>query len=225
MSSIAGDSSLDHLLLGCSDLQSGIAFVEQRTGVRAAYGGVHPGCGTRNAVLSLGDRRYLEIIAPDPQQPGVLPWLTSSLPHIATLTQPRLIGWAVRHPDIDVLTAKLREAGMGVHGPHIRSRTRADGRVLAWKMATLADDRGGILPFFLTWDAASPHPADGAPAGCSLERFVVTYPNTNELARLFELFAPDVEIRRGDASRLDASLAGPKGRLETWNEGPAVESS
>ncbi len=40
-------SLLDHILLGSQDLQAGIDFVESRTGVRATFGGVHPGRGTQ----------------------------------------------------------------------------------------------------------------------------------------------------------------------------------
>src|SRR5438034_11265512 len=40
---------LDHILLGSNDLDRGIAFVEEHTGVRAAFGGVHPGRGTDTA--------------------------------------------------------------------------------------------------------------------------------------------------------------------------------
>ena len=43
---------LDYIILGCNDLDAGIAFVEDHTGVRAAGGGVHPGRGTANALLS-----------------------------------------------------------------------------------------------------------------------------------------------------------------------------
>src|SRR3954463_13126589 len=85
-------SMLDHILLGCGDLDAGITFVEQHTGVRAAFGGVHPGRGTRNALLSLGERQYLEIIAPDPAQKGIDQ--NDRLAAINKLKSPRLIGWA-----------------------------------------------------------------------------------------------------------------------------------
>src|SRR5947199_4448397 len=104
---------LDHLLLGCSDLQHGIDFVEDRTGVRAAFGGVHPGRGTQNALLSLaastaqGPGRYLEIIAPDPNQSGGTSPLLDKLKH---LTEPRLVGWAAHlRGNIESFAAKLKQ--------------------------------------------------------------------------------------------------------------------
>src|SRR6266851_3069222 len=103
---------LDHILLGCNDLDRGIELVEQNVGVRPAIGGVHPGRGTRNALLSLGERRYLEIIAPDPAQQKIV-----HFPQIREMREPRLIGWAVHPPDISAVAKQLRENKVEFTGP------------------------------------------------------------------------------------------------------------
>jgi Glyoxalase-like domain len=84
-------SLLDHVILGCNDLDDGIRFVEKRTRVRAAPGGVHPDRGTSNALLSLGDRNYLEIMAPDPNAKAVQAWAARQLDLLRGLANPRLI--------------------------------------------------------------------------------------------------------------------------------------
>jgi hypothetical protein len=126
---------LDHILLGCNDLDRGVAFVEEQTGVRAALGGVHPGAGTRNALLSLGQNRYLEIIAPDPAQPA-----SADSRGLRNLKEPVLVGWAAHPGDIEAFAIQLKGQGFAAIGPTPGSRKRPDGRILHWKTLRLKDE-------------------------------------------------------------------------------------
>jgi len=200
---------LDHILLGCNDLQRGIDFVEERTGVRAAFGGVHPGRGTQNALLSLGERRYLEIIAPDPKQNG-----PTAHPQLATMTEPRLIGWAAHPGDLGAFAKKLGDAGVAFEGPTPGSRKRPDGRVLSWRTLTLKDDRGGLLPFFIEWSADSKHPSEDAPQGCKLESFAAVSPHPDGLLQIFKALGMEMPVVRGEKEHLLAKLSSPKGPFE-----------
>jgi hypothetical protein len=201
---------LDHILLGCNDLQHGIDFVEQHTGVRAAFGGVHPGRGTRNALLSLGERRYLEIIAPDPDQPDAKDPLAL---HLRKLSEPRIVGWAVHPGELGSFAKKLRDAGVAFEGPSPGSRKRPDGRVLRWQTLTLKDNPSWLLPFFIEWSADSLHPSADAPAGCRLIRFEGMTPEPEKLAKTAALLLLDLPIAKGAKPQLHATIAGPKGEL------------
>jgi catechol 2,3-dioxygenase-like lactoylglutathione lyase family enzyme len=201
-------SLLDHILLGCNDLERGIAFVEEHTGVRAAYGGVHPGRGTQNALLSLGTRRYLEIIAPDPKQASVQQFSV-----ITKLKGPRLIGWAAHRDDLDEFAARLRQEGIEFEGPQPGSRQRPDGKLLRWKALRLKDDHGGLLPFFIEWSRDSVHPSVDAPKGCTLQRFEAITPETKGLLNAISRIQLDLHVSTADNPALRATIISPKGEF------------
>ena len=200
--------TLDHIILGCADLDSGIEFVFQHLGVRAIPGGVHPGAGTKNALLSLGELRYLEIMAPDPLQSDA-----ADPRNLRTLKRPALVGWAEHRDHLDEFAGALRAAGVDYVGPVPGSRQRPDGSILNWKTLSLKQDEHGILPFFIEWGATTMHPSLNSPKGCRLDSLQITTPNPASLGALGQTLDLDVPINQSMAPRLMAHLHGPAGSL------------
>jgi len=205
---------LDHILLGSSDLQSGIEFMEKHTGVRATFGGVHPGRGTQNALLSLGERRYLEIIAPDPAQAGVKNALAKGL---HSLAEPHLVGWAAHPGSVSAFAEKLRAAGIEFEGPTPGLRKRPDGQLLKWQTVSLADTASGLLPFFIEWSQDSVHPSVDAPKGCTLLSFAAETPDPEKLTTTLKPLGLDLSVKKGEHPRLHAVISGPKGNIEAYS--------
>jgi hypothetical protein len=208
---------LDHVLLGCSDLDRGIDFVAQHTGVRAAFGGVHPGRGTRNALLSLGERHYLEIIAPDPKQ--------STVPDhygLQKLSEPRLVGWAAHPGDLNQFATRLRVASLAFDGPNPGSRKRPDGRLLQWKTLNLKEDREGLLPFFIEWSADTVHPSADAPSGCKIFGFGLVAPDNSALENLCDLLELGVSVTHGAPTEFFAHIRNSRGEVLTLKSKPPV---
>lgn len=205
--------AVDHLLLGISDLDRGIDWVEQRTGIRAAAGGIHPGVGTRNALLSLGARHYLEIIAPDPSQ-SVYKFLTDVRP----FTEPRLVTFAAAIRDIEATAAIARAAGYQVSGPNVGSRQVPSGQTLRWRTLGVLNQlgSGGIepVPFFIQWDLDAPHPSRSTPAGCELESLEFQHSTPSDLWAALRTLGIDGKVSQAGAVRIIASLKTPKGRVE-----------
>jgi catechol 2,3-dioxygenase-like lactoylglutathione lyase family enzyme len=192
---------LDHILLGCSDLEQGIAFVEKATGVRAKFGGVHPGRGTQNALISFGDLHYLEIIAPDPAQAAPSDMVTE----LKQLEQPKLIGWAAHTNDIEAVEQRVRKAKLQTQGIRPGSRKTQDGHLLKWKTLDVADP-DGLLPFFIQWSPNSPHPSTTAPQGLHLESFFIATPNAAQLATTLKLLGLNVDVQQAKAPRIQANF-------------------
>jgi len=187
----------DHLVYAVPDLAAGVRDLEARLGARPTPGGSHAGLGTRNSLLRIGDRVYLEVVGPDPEQPappGGL-WFAGGRACL-----PALVTWAVRSVDLDGLAAG--PCGHLLGPVRSMSRTRPGGERIAWTLTMPGRPlpRQGIIPFFIDW-GDTPHPCFDLPdRGVRLVRLSGRH--------------PDPELVRGELDRLGVELAVAPGRAE-----------
>ena len=200
---------IDHLIYGAPDLSAAVADLEDRFGVRAQAGGRHPGLGTHNALLALGPRTYLEIIAPDPDQPEP----SARRPFaVGDLARGALVSWALTCDDIDQAVAAARSRGYDPGEIADGQRIASAGTVLRWR-ATGSARAGGLVPFLISWGDTE-HPARSAPPGLSLESLRIEHPEPASLTPALTALGagPDViPVAPAAAPALVATLSGPAG--------------
>ena len=138
-------------------LRETAARLSDALGVEAVDGGIHPRFGTRNMVLPLADRRYVEVVE-------VLDHPASDKAPFGQAVRARSalgggwLGWVVAVDDIAKVEARLgRESVQG-------NRHRPDGFELRWRQIGVkglqADPQ---LPFFIQWESPEEqHPSAGA---------------------------------------------------------------
>jgi len=199
---------IDHFVLGVSDLEHGIGFVERLTGVRPAVGGRHESLGTWNALLALGERQYLELLAPDPTQERLVP----PLEPLRCLVTPTLAKWAVATHDIEAGADFLERYGVG--GPiESGSRSMTDGSVLAWRQVGFLSDADHGFPFLIQWAEGSVHPSEGAPGGCTLRSTELRHPAPERLQAVCAALGVDALVRSAAAPALVVVLDTPAGEV------------
>ena len=202
---------VDHLVYAAPDLDAAIDALESTVGVRAKPGGRHPGEGTRNALIALGPASYLEILAPDPEQP--LPdrplWLG-----LEGLVRPRLTAWAVQARHLEGVVDRAAAAGVRLGGVAEGSRQNAGGKLLSWQFTDPhLMTAEGLVPFFIDW-GTSPHPAASAPGGVSLFALRGEHPNPAGVRALLRGLGLRLPVTKGPRAALVAGLETPKGFVE-----------
>lgn len=204
------EEAVDHLLLGAADLDRGIAWVEERIGVRPAVGGTHPGRGTRNALLSIGGRRYLEVIAPDPAQATI----TGQYRELPSLQHPKIITWGVNTNEIDALADRLRSQKLAGSPVLPGSRKTPDGRTLAWRMIGVDSPAGQLAPFFIQWSADTTHPSQTSPGGCTLRAIRFEHPDPELIRGAFERIGLSATVVRASEAGIVATLVCGRGEIQ-----------
>lgn len=200
---------IDHLIYGALDLETAVADIDKRFGVRAGSGGKHTGQGTHNKLLSLGPKTCLEIIAPDPEQPepiGPRPY------GVDGLKQGGLVGWALACDDIETALAGARSRGFDPGDVVDGHRVTPTGILLQWRLTRNAL-AAGLIPFLISWGDTQ-HPASSAPPGLALMSFHIEHPDPASITGPLEAMGAEVEVRYASEAALVARLAGPLGSGE-----------
>ena len=203
---------LDHLVVAGATLAQAIEYVADSTGIAARLGGQHKPMGTHNALVRLGRRLYLELIAIDPSlpRPPRPRWFDLDDPalELALGERPRMVAWAARTDDIERDVAHARIPLGTVH-----PMSRGDFR---WRITIPDDGRrpgGGVLPVLIQWDVPK-HPADGLPDdGASLVELAASHPSPETMRPAIAALglAEAVRVTYGSPARLAAMLRTPRG--------------
>ena len=177
-------------------------------GLRAVAGGSHPGWGTANRIVPLGDA-YLELVAVVDDRVASASAFGQWVGAGATPSG-RPIGWAVRPDDFDETAARL-----GLE-PRDGERARSDGKLIRWRTAGIEEAVAQPgLPFFIEWAPQTPFPgavardSDPAPAVAQLE--IETRPERLE-AWLGEHALP-IRVSAGERGVTRVVLRGSAGEI------------
>jgi hypothetical protein len=185
---------IDHVLIAVSDLQRAGQALETRYGLASLAGGRHPGWGTANRIVPLGET-YLELIAvvdsTAARDSVVGRWVA------AAASEPGSpLGWAVRTDDIDSLARRLQ---LSVSGG---SRVTPSRALLHWRSCGIeAAAAEPSLPFFIEWAPGTQHPGRaqvGHPAGRVVLSRLLVRGDAGRLAAWLGPHALPVEVLRGD---------------------------
>jgi hypothetical protein len=201
---------VDHVIVAIDTLERGIALLERATGVRPAMGGVHPGRGTQNALLSLGAATYLELLAPNPAD-SAGPATVTAMAGYRDLTP---VGWAAGTADAGALHRELTARGVALSELRPGSRRTPAGDTLRWvSFAPPALATEWQLPFFIAWGVGTPHPARSAPAGCTLTGLTVRSPIADSLRGQLRDLGLDVAVEAAPRRAMRLELDCPTGRV------------
>lgn len=176
---------LDHIIVCVADLDDAARRFEDEYGVVTVEGGHHPGHGTANRLIPLGDA-YIELLSVvTPREAKTSPVGTWAMHRAAV---PGADAVCLRTDQLERVTDRLDLEPMEM------TRVTPDGVVLGWRLAGLKQALAQQVPFFITWDIpANLHPGRAQvvhPAGDVRMVGVEMSGDTDHVRRLHE-WAPD----------------------------------
>lgn len=198
---------IDHLVWYDADLERGRSYFAESLAAAPAFGGSHPGEGTANYLVSLGEHTYLEILGRDVAQAHA-----SLDSEIAAQSGSGLYHWACGGIPISDLAARAEAAGLAC-SISAGGRVKPDGSRLDWTcLGIRGHEHGALVPFFIDWHETV-HPARSAPRGGNIVEFVAVSPHAASLKAIYDALGVDVAVRQGATAGVVATIEAASVRL------------
>jgi hypothetical protein len=182
---------IDHVVYAVRDLDEAAERFRREHGLDSTPGGRHPGWGTANRIVPLGDDNYIEFIAVVDESVASGTWIGRAVREHVDAGR----GWlaiCASADDLDQVARRLElEVTSGV-------RERPDGTELRWRSAGLEDSRREpSMPFFISWEGPpGAHPGRGrAGHGVRVEGIARIDVEANEDAQRSWLGGNELPIR------------------------------
>lgn len=190
--------------------------MEGHHGLASIEGGRHPGWGTANRIVPLG-QTYLELVAvvdaAEAKQSVFGRWVASGA-NIAG--QP--IGWAVRTDEIDEVGRRL---GLTVRAG---SRVTPTGDRLEWRAAGMEEAAAdGSLPFFIEWGSGTPFPGQALvkhPGGTPAITEILIHGDADRLAKWLDGHVLPIIVSPGDPMLAAIVLSRAQGEIVLGTDPP-----
>jgi hypothetical protein len=210
-------NQIDHIIWAVPDLDEGAAYFQAVSGVEPITGGIHPGRGTRNKLVSGGDNMYLEVIAPDPAQMPFNPVekpVQAFADIISKMPAPEVDMYAFYAPDLQRIAEAGRKLGLQVVGPTPGQRRTPEGELIRWSHVDfIGHGFGQFVPFAINW-LDSVHPSTTSPEGVRIEGITVEHPQADELRRIYVGLGVPAKVAQADQPAIVVHLKSDKGEFE-----------
>jgi Glyoxalase-like domain len=203
------DGLIDHIVLAAPDLEEAMEQFEEMAGIGAKVFGAINGIGIRCARISFNDTSYLEIIAPDPKQPGPIGQLIKAK-GIKDMTP---FAFAIRSSRTEQLKDEVVQ--FKYVPDHISMfGGKKDGTARKWEMLHLYGHQlGGICPYFVHWDTTD-HPCATLPVVGKLKKFTIRAPSDDPIHQLLaHVKVRDIHIEIG-APKMSFQFSSPEGTIK-----------
>ncbi len=203
--------NVDHLVYAVPNLKKAVAELEKKLGVAPVLGGHHRSQGTHNALVHLGQKCYLEVIAADPDNDTFSGqrWMGIDL-----ITKPRITRWAAKSNDLDRARAYIDIVDPRLSGLKGGSRKKPDGSKLIWKATvTLPEPEVEVLPFVIDWKGAE-HPTSSLPQVCKLIELKGIHPTPYMIETAVHSLNIDMKMGVADEPAIVAVIETPNGVVE-----------